>query len=362
MATRDACPAKCEVRSVIRFLNLQGQPAVRIHEELVSVYGTGVMSVEKVRKWCREFKAGRTDVHDLSRSGRPNTAVNVDSITAVRALVQNNHRITEEEIRRSLADENCIEVSHGTVHTIVHDILEYRKVCARWVPKCLTTEHKQNHMGAALTFLTWYHNEGEEFLSCIVTGDEAWVHYFRPESKQQSMSWIEKGGKAPTKFKQVDLAGKVLLTLFWDSRGVLLEEYLPPGWTINAEVYCETLFKLCRAIQNKRSGKLSKGIVFLHDNARPHTARLTQLFLTDFKWDVFPHPAHSPDLAPSDFHAFPFLQRHLGGKRHATDQDVKNSVHAFLSQQAASFYSEGIAKLISRYEKCLERFGDYVEK
>ncbi len=161
-----------------------------------------------------------------------------------------------------------------------------------------------NRMGAALTFLTQYHQKGEEFLSHIVTGDEAWVHHFRPESKEQSMSWIEKGGKAPKKFKQVDSAGKVMLTLFWDSKGVLLEEYLPPGWTVNADMYCEMLFKLCRAIQNKQRGKLSKGIVFLHDNARPHMVRLTQIVLNDFQWDVFPHPLYSPDLAPSDFHAF----------------------------------------------------------
>ncbi len=76
------------------------------------------------------------------------------------------------------------------------------------------------------------------------------------------MSWMEKGGKGPKKFKQVDSAGKVMLILFWDSKGVLLEEYLPPGWTVNADVYCEMLFKLRRAIQNKRRRKLSKGIVF----------------------------------------------------------------------------------------------------
>ncbi len=106
-------------------------------------------------------------------------------------------------------------------------------------------------MGAVLTFLMWYHREEKQFLSRTVTGDEAWVHHFQPESKQQSMLWIEKGGKASKKFKQMDSVGKVMLILFWDSKGVLLEEYLPPGWTLNADVYCETLFKLRRVIQNK---------------------------------------------------------------------------------------------------------------
>ncbi len=85
MATQDACPAKCEVCGVIRFLRLQGQPASCIHKQLVTVYGSGFISIEKVREWCCKFDAGHTEIHDLLWSGRLNTAVNVDSITAIRS-------------------------------------------------------------------------------------------------------------------------------------------------------------------------------------------------------------------------------------------------------------------------------------
>ncbi|GBN47187.1 hypothetical protein AVEN_167506-1, partial [Araneus ventricosus] len=52
--------------------------------------------------------------------------------------------------------------------------------------------------------------------------------------------------------------------------------------TINANRYCETLRKIRRAIQNRRRGMLSGGIVLLHDNARPHTAVETQELLDQF--------------------------------------------------------------------------------
>lgn len=64
-------PAKCEVRSVIRFLNAKGQNAADIHRELCAIYGPTVMSEGKVRQWCREFREGRSNVHDDERSGRP---------------------------------------------------------------------------------------------------------------------------------------------------------------------------------------------------------------------------------------------------------------------------------------------------
>ncbi|GBN57065.1 hypothetical protein AVEN_23906-1 [Araneus ventricosus] len=91
-----------------------------------------------------------------------------------------------------------------------------------------------------------------------------------------------------------------MCTVFWDRQGIPLVEFLPRGETINAVRYCETLRKLRSAIQNKRQGMLSQGIVFLHDNARPHSAGVTQNFIQQFGLEQFDHPPYSPDLAPSD--------------------------------------------------------------
>ena len=54
--------AKCEVRSVIRFLNEKGECPVEIHKQIVAVYGN-IMNWQNVTKWCREFSEGRTSVH-----------------------------------------------------------------------------------------------------------------------------------------------------------------------------------------------------------------------------------------------------------------------------------------------------------
>ena len=47
--------------------------------------------------------------------------------------------------------------------------------------------------------------------------------------------------------------------------------------------------KLRRAIQNKRRGMLSGGVVLLHDNARPHLARQSTHLLQEFSWELFNH-------------------------------------------------------------------------
>jgi hypothetical protein len=70
-------------------------------------------------------------------------------------------------------------------------------------------------------------------------------------------------------------ARKLKATVFWDRKGVLME-FMQQGTTIMSEVYCKTLKYLHRAIQNKKRGMLTFGVV-LHYNARPHTSKLLVL-------------------------------------------------------------------------------------
>ncbi|GFU30617.1 histone-lysine N-methyltransferase SETMAR [Trichonephila clavipes] len=65
-----------------------------------------------------------------------------------------------------------------------------------------------------------------------------------------------------------------------------------------------TLRKLRRALQNKRHGMLSEGILLIHKNARPHTFQMTWNLTESFGWEVLDHTQYSPNLSPSDFHLF----------------------------------------------------------
>ncbi|GFV96445.1 histone-lysine N-methyltransferase SETMAR [Trichonephila clavipes] len=81
-----------------------------------------------------------------------------------------------------------------------------------------------------------------------------------------------------------------------------------------------------------------------------------------FGWDVFGHPSYSPDLTPSDFHLFLHLKSFLAGKHFNNDKELKENVSNWLKTQAATFYEEGIEKLVPRYDTCLQNFGSYVER
>jgi len=57
MAAPIQSPAKCEVRSVIRFLNAKIERPAEIHKQIVAVCGN-VMNLQNVTKWCREISEG----------------------------------------------------------------------------------------------------------------------------------------------------------------------------------------------------------------------------------------------------------------------------------------------------------------
>ena len=131
-------------------------------------------------------------------------------------------------------------------------------------------------------------------------------------------------------------------------------DFLPQGFTFNPGVYCHTLKKLRHAIQYKQSGMLKWNVVMIHDNARPHTATPTQNLITTFGWEQFDNPPCSPDLGPSDFHLFLHLKSFLAGGGFHDDNEVKKAVTTCCVSQVASFYDEGIQKLVQRCDKCLK--------
>jgi hypothetical protein len=56
------------------------------------------------------------------------------------------------------------------------------------------------------------------------------------------------------------------------------------------------------------------------------------------------------------------LKKHFRGPRFLTVEDVQEEVRRWLRLQNASCYCQGSDSLIYRYDKCLKRYGDYVDK
>ncbi|KAG5332929.1 SETMR methyltransferase, partial [Acromyrmex charruanus] len=143
-------PAKCEIRSVIRYLVWKGKTPVEVYNEVKTAYGDKGMNRTSVFKWCREFKNGRTSVHDDQRSGRPSILID-DIVEKIENALRDDRRLTVDELSAMFP-----QISRSLLHETITETLGYRKLSARWVPKQLTDQHKLNRVEAGQEFLRSY--------------------------------------------------------------------------------------------------------------------------------------------------------------------------------------------------------------
>ena len=199
--------SKVEYHAVIRYLYLKGKTGQEIHGELADVYGSSAPSYAQVKFWVGEFRCGGTSLEDEGRSGHPLDATDGEMCKKVRDLVYSDRRIQVEEIAQALG------ISHGSVSTMLHDRLGMHKLTAHWVPKSLSDKQMATRTSVCSTLLKPFRSK-DDFLLCLVTVDETWVHYYEPENKAQSRQWVGPGSPRPKKFKTQPSAGKVVATVF----------------------------------------------------------------------------------------------------------------------------------------------------
>ena len=261
----------------------------------------------------------------------------------------------KEEIAQALG------ISHGSVSTILQDRLGMRKLTACWVPKSLSDEQMATRASVCSALLKRFRSK-DDFLLRLVTVDETWVHYYEPENKAQSRQWVGPESPRPKKFKTQPSAGKVMATVSWDAKGVIMLDFLPKRSTITGVYYANLLDQLRTAIRGKRRGKLSKGVLLQQDNARVHTCKVAMDAVERNGYELIPHPAYSPDLAPSDFFLFPNLKKDIRGLHFRSDEEVVTAVEEWVNGKDPDFFSSGLMALEHRWSKCITLEGNYIEK
>jgi hypothetical protein len=116
---------------------------------------------------------------------------------------------------------------------------------------------------------------------------------------------------------------KVLLTVFFDYRGIVHHSNEPEGQTINKEYYLEFIRHLRDPVWRKRPDLwASRNWQLHHDNAPAHSSHLIQSFLAKHVIPVVCQAPYSPDMATCDFWLFPRLKRPLKGSRFDSREDI----------------------------------------
>ncbi|GFS13298.1 transposase [Elysia marginata] len=184
-------------RALIEFLTAEGCGPIEIYSRMKAVYSGMCLDVSTVRRWprrSRDENPSESTVHDQARTGRPLSASDSKHQSRVDQLICENRCVKQIDISIEIG------ISQERVHHIITNLLGYRKISARWVPRMPTPQMKLQRVQICRELLAKFHEDGGDFLRQIVTGNESWVHHYDPESKQESKEYRHITSPTPKKF------------------------------------------------------------------------------------------------------------------------------------------------------------------
>ena len=197
---------KLEQRAYIRAL--LGLSPSDILADLQIVHKDNSASYSNVKYWAKRFREGQKSLEVGFWSGRSKSVTTSGNILEVEWLVEEDPHITVEEIAMRVG------MSTGAAHAILVDEMKASKICSRWIPHALTETQKDNRVRCAGNLLAQYELADPRRLCEIVTGEESWIIYDEPLSKERNKVWVLKGD-GPSLIPRPDFRDqKVLYSIF----------------------------------------------------------------------------------------------------------------------------------------------------
>lgn len=330
------------IRAALLYDFKLGKNAAESHRSIIKAFGEDAINKRQCQNWFQRFKSGNEDLHDQPRSGRPQEVVDADLLNAI-------------EIDPSLSSRELAEMfnlDHGSILKHLHQLGKVNRT-GKWVPHVLTQDNKNTRINVCSLLLQKC--KSHDFFHRLLTSDETWIRYDNPKRKNQ---WLS-SGQPPQTTPKPDIHGKkIMLCCWWNSNGLVHYELLKSGETVTSDLYVKQLIRVNEAL--KTLGLQPSRVRYLHDNAKPHTAKITHEKIEELGWKLLPHASYSPDLAPSDYFLFRSLKHYLEGIHFDDHGQVVKTLDNYFASKPPQFYSDGIRDLRRRWGHVIDNNGEYI--
>ena len=343
-----------DVRDFVAALARAGKDYAEIKKLCEAAYGDKALKRTAMYTILKQVKEGET-TKDQRHLNPKKTKRTEDIIAAVAAAIEEDPHVAVKEMALGLG------VSAGTIHSILHNDLGLSKKSARWVPKLLDDDQKQERVRVCQDFVAAVNRQSKAMLGNIVTMDETMVSYHTPLTKKQSKKWVKRGQPGPIKARVQASRTKQMVMAFFDAKGLIYTHIVAKGVTINAAYTVKVLGLFWRNLKLKRPVMVEQEWFFHWDNAPVHTAAIVQDWFTAHGVQRLEHPPYSPDLAPADFFLFRKVKEGLAGTSLNADT-IKQAWEGVTRTIAAEDFAAAFSSWYERSRKCIQVGGTYIEK
>jgi transposase len=274
-------------------------------------------------------------------SGRPRKSTNRDDRFIINSSLRNRHS-TAVQLRNELQHTRDVNISERTIRRRLN---EANLFCRRPAtgPE-LTREHRVARLQFAREHLHWTENDWGN----VLFTDESRYCLRSPDGRERV--WRRTGERyAECTFSaRVSFQGGSVMVWGGISKETRTRLYLIPRGNLNAERYVNEI--LGEYVIPHR-GLIGENFVLMHDNARPHVARVVHQYLDNENIERMDWPAHSPDLNPIE-HLWDRLGRRIRAlvPAPATLDELKRS----LSDEWVAIPQEAIRRLVGSMPRRIE--------
>ena len=133
--------------------------------------------------WAAEFECDRESLVEDPRPRRPVTVTTQETIAKIHDIIMANRGVSERYAATELG------ISQDRIHAVIHNELHMSKVSVCCVQTFLGPDLKRTRLDISKEILVIFEADPNR----VVTMDEACVHHFQPETKQQSKQWKHLG-------------------------------------------------------------------------------------------------------------------------------------------------------------------------
>lgn len=302
-----------------------------------------------VYKWYNEFKRGRCSIKDQRHEGRPNSAVLPVTIDAVRRLINEDCHISYDEIQA------CLGIGRSSIHKIIREHLEMRKLYMFWIPCTLKPSEKECRVKWSTEMLEKFDKGASKSVYNIVTLGEMWIYAYKDEVNHQSTVWVFQNDPNETKMARSRSIAKRMIVCCFSKTGLVTTVTLDDPKTITSEWYTthclpEVLSQLAKHDKNRQ-------IILHYNNTTSHTTQFSTL--QDI--ELIGHPSHSPDLIPNDFFLIPKIKDKLRGERFSSPDEAIEAFKNHVLSIPTSFWQNCFGNWFHRMQRCIDAQGEYYE-
>ena len=197
--------------------------------------------------------------------------------------------------------------------------------------------------------------------SNYVIEDESW---FLWSQTCKGRVWIGKRAVKPTNVKSKLTNMKTMsLVAFTCKPKRFSVSIMPKGTTIDSNSMIEYIKDTSKRFQNLKNHKIALKDTHLQmDNARPHSATLTQDYLKQRNISIVRQSPYSPDLNLCDRFLFRAIKQNLKKEDFDSPEDVNRAIQRSIRLISKNTLMDQLGKLRDHCHLVIEANGDYISQ